>query len=64
MKNALLLITTAIFAVHVGTKEVLVTANEMKIVFTNVPIGVYGIVAFQDIDKDKKLKSNFIGFPT
>lgn len=45
-------------------KEVLVTANEMKIIFENVPIGVYGIVAFQDIDKDKKLKSNFIGFPT
>ncbi len=45
-------------------KEVLVTANEIKIVFENVPIGVYGIVVFQDIDKDKMLKSNFVGFPT
>ena len=28
-----------------------------------MPIGTYAIVAFQDIDKNKKLKSNFIGFP-
>lgn len=45
-------------------KEIMVSANEMKIMFDNVPIGSYAIVAFQDIDKNKKLKSNFVGFPT
>ena len=44
-------------------KEVAVNAEQMQIVFENVPVGTYAIVAFQDIDRDKKLKSNFVGFP-
>ncbi len=44
-------------------KEVAVSATQMQIVFDNVPVGTYAMVAFQDIDKDKKLKSNFLGFP-
>ena len=35
----------------------------MQIVFENVPVGTYAMVTFQDIDKNKKLKSNFVGFP-
>lgn len=45
-------------------KEIAVSTDQMQIVFDNVPFGIYAIVAFQDIDKDKKLKSNFVGFPT
>jgi uncharacterized protein (DUF2141 family) len=45
-------------------KEIAVSAEQMQIVFENVPVGTYGMVAFQDIDKNKKLKSNFVGFPT
>lgn len=46
----------------IGTEKV-VTANKMQIVFDNVPGGTYGAVAFQDIDKNKDLKTNFLGFP-
>lgn len=45
-------------------KEIAVSTEQMQIVFDNVPIGIYAMVAFQDIDKNKKLKSNFVGFPT
>jgi uncharacterized protein (DUF2141 family) len=41
-----------------------ITDNQMQIVFENVPTGYYGVVAFQDIDKNKDLKTNFVGFPT
>jgi uncharacterized protein (DUF2141 family) len=41
-----------------------VAGNELQIIFTNVPVGDYGVVAFQDIDKNKELKSNFVGYPT
>lgn len=44
-------------------KEIAVSTEQMQIVFESVPIGIYAMVAFQDIDKDKKLKSNFLGFP-
>jgi len=47
----------------VGTEKI-VTGNQMQIVFENVPAGFYGIVAFQDIDKNKDLNSNFVGYPT
>ena len=40
-----------------------VTNSEMKVVFEKVPIGSYGVVSFQDIDQDKNLKTNFIGYP-
>lgn len=45
-------------------KEIKVSTEQMQIVFENVPVGNYAMVAFQDIDKNKKLKSNFVGFPT
>ena len=45
-------------------KEIKVFTEQMQIVFENVPVGNYAMVAFQDIDKNKKLKSNFVGFPT
>jgi uncharacterized protein (DUF2141 family) len=45
-------------------KEITVSTGQIQIVFESVPIGTYAMVAFQDIDKDKKLKSNFVGFPT
>lgn len=41
-----------------------VEANQMQVVFEKVPVGEYGIASFQDIDKDKKLKSNIVGYPT
>ena len=44
-------------------KEIAVLSEQMQIVFESVPIGTYAMVAFQDIDKNKKLKSNFLGFP-
>lgn len=44
-------------------KEIAISTEQMQIVFENVPVGIYAIVAFHDIDKDKKLKSNFVGFP-
>jgi uncharacterized protein (DUF2141 family) len=44
--------------------ETAVTSSEMKIVFDNVPPGTYGVVSFHDIDKNKQLKSNLVGYPT
>lgn len=46
----------------IGT-EVRVNADQMRIVFNDVPPGKYGVVAFQDIDANKELKKNFLGFP-
>jgi uncharacterized protein (DUF2141 family) len=40
-----------------------VTGNSLQIIFEKVPVGEYGVVAFQDIDKNKDLKTNFVGFP-
>jgi uncharacterized protein (DUF2141 family) len=46
----------------IGTEKP-VTGNTMQITFEKVPMGEYGVVAFQDIDKNKDLKTNFVGFP-
>jgi uncharacterized protein (DUF2141 family) len=40
-----------------------ITGNSMQLIFEKVPVGDYGIVAFQDIDKNRDLKTNFVGFP-
>jgi len=40
-----------------------VTGKQMTITFNNVPIGEVALAAYQDIDKSKDLKTNFIGFP-
>ena len=45
-------------------REIKVSTELIQIVFENVPVGHYAMVAFQDIDKNKKLKSNFVGFPS
>lgn len=44
-------------------KAVSVTANTMEILYENIPAGEYAFVAFQDYDRNNKLKTNFIGFP-
>jgi len=41
-----------------------ISATTMEVIFKNIPAGDYGIASFQDIDNDKNLKTNFIGFPT
>lgn len=45
-------------------REVPVSAPTQTIVFENVPPGTYAFVAFQDMDKNKLLKTNLAGFPT
>jgi len=44
------------------TKEI--NGETMEIIFDRVPVGEYGIAIFQDIDRNKDLNTNFIGFPT
>jgi uncharacterized protein (DUF2141 family) len=44
-------------------RENAISASEITVSFDDVPIGTYAIVSFQDIDKDKKLKANFVGYP-
>jgi uncharacterized protein (DUF2141 family) len=46
----------------IGTERPVI-GSSMQIVFEKVPAGEYGLVAFQDIDKNKDLKTNFVGFP-
>jgi uncharacterized protein (DUF2141 family) len=41
-----------------------VSGPRMQITFDNVPVGTYGVACFQDIDKNKALNANFVGFPT
>jgi uncharacterized protein (DUF2141 family) len=43
--------------------EVLVTAARMQVTFANISVGEYAVVVFQDADKNKDLKTNFIGLP-
>ncbi|WP_439516333.1 DUF2141 domain-containing protein [Sediminibacterium sp.] len=45
----------------IGT-AVRVNAEQMSIVFKDVPPGKYGVVAFQDMDANKDLKKNLLGF--
>ena len=42
---------------------VTVTNETMQVVFNDLPAGTYAIAAFQDIDRNQKLRTNFIGFP-
>jgi len=45
-------------------KNCVISAKSISIVFENIPAGEYAVASFQDIDKNKKLKTNFIGIPT
>jgi len=40
-----------------------VVTQKMVLVFDNLPVGEYAFVAFQDIDRNKRMKTNFIGYP-
>ena len=44
-------------------REIKVSTELIQIVFENVPVGHYAMVAFQDIDENKQLKSNFYWLP-
>lgn len=43
--------------------EIRVTATRMEFRLAEVPTGTYGAAVFQDVDKNKDLKTNFIGLP-
>lgn len=40
-----------------------ITGTTMQIVFEKVPVGVFAVAVFQDIDRNNELKTNLIGFP-
>lgn len=44
-------------------KDVAVTQSEMEVLLEMVPVGTYGAVVFQDQNNNKKLETNFVGFP-
>ena len=43
--------------------EATVTSPSMELVITDVPPGDYGIAVFQDVDRNRQLKTNFVGLP-
>lgn len=45
-------------------QRVKVTAPKTTVVFSDIPIGVYGISVYHDKNKDKKCNLNWIGYPT
>lgn len=44
-------------------KDVTVNQSNMEVLLENVPVGTYGAVVFQDHNNNKKLETNFVGFP-
>jgi uncharacterized protein (DUF2141 family) len=40
-----------------------VQGSTMQIIFEDVPEGQYAVAVFQDEDRNKKLNTNFIGYP-
>lgn len=40
-----------------------VTAIKMTFVFENLPVGDYAFAAYQDIDQNKSMKTNIVGYP-
>lgn len=44
-------------------QEIAVSGEEMEVVFEEVPVGTYALAIYQDIDQDKDLKTNILGFP-
>ena len=44
-------------------KDLTVVQADMDVVLENVPVGTYGAVVFQDVNDNRKLETNFIGFP-
>ena len=45
------------------SKDVVVTKGEMEILPDSIPEETYGAVVFKGEDDDKKLETNFVGFP-
>jgi uncharacterized protein (DUF2141 family) len=43
--------------------EVVIDAQEMELVFTNVPTGDYAVKIFQDENDDRELNTNVLGIP-
>jgi uncharacterized protein (DUF2141 family) len=48
----------------VDGKIVPVTSSTMKVMFKNLPSGTYGVAVVQDQDKNGKLSTNIVGYPT
>ena len=48
----------------VDGKIVPVTSSTMKVTFKNLPIGTYGVAVVHDQDKNGKLSTNLVGYPT
>ncbi len=44
-------------------KDVTVNQSNMEVLLENVPVGTYAAVVFQDQNNNKKLETNFVGFP-
>lgn len=44
-------------------KDVTVNQSNMEVLLENVPVGTYGAVVIQDHNNNKKLETNFDGFP-
>jgi uncharacterized protein (DUF2141 family) len=45
-------------------KQVLINAKEMRIEFDKLPAEEFAVACYQDIDKNKKLNKNLVGYPT
>lgn len=45
------------------SKASAVTGTTMEITYDNIPAGEYAFVAFQDVDRNDQLQTNFIGYP-
>ena len=43
--------------------EKTVDSDYLEVTLEDVPIGTYGAVVFQDINQDRDLATNFVGFP-
>ena len=44
-------------------KELIINSDKMIVVFEGVPVGTYALAIFQDIDKNKDLATNIVGYP-
>ena len=40
-----------------------VTGNSMTVTFKNIPFGEYAVAVLHDMDKDRKMDTNFLGIP-
>jgi uncharacterized protein (DUF2141 family) len=45
-------------------KQVNITAKEVQVEFEKLPAGEFAVACYQDIDKNKKLNKNLVGYPS